>query len=305
MNAIDKSFGSVTALSAAHLEIMPAEVMALVGQNGAGKSTMIKILNGAFRLDRGSIQFDGKPWAAGSPQQAQRAGVSTIFQEINLIAYRTVAENIYLGRELKRFAGLLDWEKMNQGARALLARFSIELDVTKPLGDFSTTIQQMVAIARAVSFDAKLVIMDEPTSSLDEAEVAVLLNTVRQLKSEGVAVVFVSHKLDELYAVCDRVTVMRDGRTVAVSKMAAGCQMQALMSAKARSLGLQACLDQGAPKRPAPSLPLIQSQKGRFDLMERPRISKALQTPLQQDWATVRRTARFRASFRTCRLLTI
>ena len=102
MSAIDKSFGSVSALSAAYLEIMPAEVMALVGQNGAGKSTMIKILNGAFRLDRGSIQFDGKPWAAGSPQQAQRAGVSTIFQEINLIAYRTVAENIYLGRELQR-----------------------------------------------------------------------------------------------------------------------------------------------------------------------------------------------------------
>lgn len=236
MNAIDKSFGSVTALSAAHLEIMPAEVMALVGQNGAGKSTMIKILNGAFRLDRGSIQFDGKPWAAGSPQQAQRAGVSTIFQEINLIAYRTVAENIYLGRELKRFAGLLDWEKMNQGARALLARFSIELDVTKPLGDFSTAIQQMVAIARAVSFDAKLVIMDEPTSSLDEAEVAVLLNTVRQLKSEGVAVVFVSHKLDELYAVCDRVTVMRDGRTVAVSKMADMSKLQLVAAMLGRDL---------------------------------------------------------------------
>ena len=236
MRAIDKSFGNVAALVAADLVVMPAEVMALVGQNGAGKSTMIKVLNGAFQRDGGSIEFDGKPWTAGSPQQAQRAGVSTIFQEINLIGYRSVAENIYLGREIKRFAGLLDWKKMNEGARVLLARFNVDVDVTEPLERFSTAVQQMVAIARAVSFDAKLVIMDEPTSSLDEAEVAVLLKTIRQLKAEGVAVIFVTHKLDELYQVCDRVTIMRDGRTVNVANMADISKLQLVASMLGRDL---------------------------------------------------------------------
>ena len=236
MRAINKSFGNVPALVSADLIVMPAEVMALVGQNGAGKSTMIKVLNGAFQRDGGTIEFDGKPWAAGSPQQAQRTGVSTIFQEINLIGYRSVAENIYLGRELKRFAGLLDWKKMNAGARKLLARFNIDVDVTLPLENFSTAIQQMVAIARAVSFEAKLVIMDEPTSSLDEAEVGVLLKTIRQLKAEGVAVVFVTHKLDELYEVCDRVTIMRDGQTVAVADMAKISKLQLVASMLGRDL---------------------------------------------------------------------
>jgi galactofuranose transport system ATP-binding protein len=220
MSAITKSFGGVKVLHEASLEIAPAEVMALVGQNGAGKSTMIKILNGAHSHDGGTISFGGEPWQATSPQQAQRLGVSTIFQELNLIGYRSVAENIYLGREPKRGGLFIDWKAMNAGARELLARFEVDIDVTQPLGGFSTAIQQMVAIARAVSFKARLVIMDEPTSSLDEAEVAVLLRTIRQIKADGVSVLFVTHKLDELYAVCDRVTIMRDGRTVAVSAMA-------------------------------------------------------------------------------------
>ena len=236
MRDVDKVFGNAAALTAASLEVMPAEVMAVVGQNGAGKSTMIKILNGAYRRDAGTIEFDGKAWSAGSPQQAQRAGISTIFQEINLIAYRTVTENIFLGREIKRFGGLLDWKAMNAGARSILKRFNVDIDVTLPLGDFSTAIQQMVAIARAVSFEAKLVIMDEPTSSLDEAEVAVLLKTIHQLKAEGVAVIFVSHKLDELYEACDRVTVMRDGRTVAVAKMAEISKLQLVAAMLGRDL---------------------------------------------------------------------
>ena len=152
----------------------------------------------------------------GSPQAAQRSGVSTIFQELNLIPFRSVTENICLGREITRFGGLLNWRAMNAGARAVLQRFEVVIDVSRPLGQFSTAIQQMVAIARAVSFEARLVIMDEPTSSLDEAEVAVLLRTVRRLKSEGVSVLFVTHKLDELAQICDRVTVMRDGKTLAV-----------------------------------------------------------------------------------------
>jgi ribose transport system ATP-binding protein len=236
MRAISKSFGGVPALREASLEVMPAEVMALVGQNGAGKSTMIKILNGAYQKDSGDIEFDGKPWAAGSPQQAQRLGVSTIFQEINLIHYRSVSENIFLGREVRRFGPLLDWKKMNDGSRSLLKRFEVDIDVTRPLGEFSTAIQQMVAIARAVSFDAKLVIMDEPTSSLDEAEVSVLMRTVRQLKAEGVAVIFVTHKLDELYQICDRVTIMRDGRTVAMQPMQSISKLQLVASMLGREL---------------------------------------------------------------------
>jgi galactofuranose transport system ATP-binding protein len=236
MQAISKSFGGVPALIGASLEVMPAEIMALVGQNGAGKSTMIKILNGAYTRDSGTITFSGTPWTAGSPQQAQRAGISTIFQEINLIGYRSVAENIFLGREPKRALGLLDWARMNAESEALLARFDVRVDVREPLERFSTAIQQMVAIARAVSFNAKLVIMDEPTSSLDEAEVAVLLRTIRQLKAEGVAVIFVSHKLDELYEVCDRVTIMRDGRTVAVSPMADISKLQLVAAMLGRDL---------------------------------------------------------------------
>jgi galactofuranose transport system ATP-binding protein len=236
MQAISKSFGGVPALAEASLVVQPAEIMALVGQNGAGKSTLIKILNGAYARDAGSITFNGTPWIAGSPQQAQRAGISTIFQEINLIGYRSVAENIFLGREPRRRFGLLNWAKMNADAAALLARFDVSVDVREPLENFSTAIQQMVAIARAVSFDAKLVIMDEPTSSLDEAEVAVLLRTILQLKAEGVAVIFVSHKLDELYKVCDRVTIMRDGRTVSVTNMADISKLQLVANMLGREL---------------------------------------------------------------------
>jgi ribose transport system ATP-binding protein len=236
MQAISKAFGGVPALREASLDVMPAEVMALVGQNGAGKSTMIKILNGAYEKDSGSIFFDSNPWNARSPQQAQRLGVSTIFQEINLVPFRSVAENIFLGREPRRFAGLLDWRAMNGGAAKLLQRFDINIDVTEPLGRYSTAIQQMVAIARALSFDAKLVIMDEPTSSLAEVEVEVLLRTVRQLKAEGVSVLYVSHKLDELYEICDRVTVMRDGRTVAVAAMKDMSKLQLVASMLGREL---------------------------------------------------------------------
>jgi len=219
MRDIEKRFQGVHALSSATLAVAAGEIMALVGQNGAGKSTLIKVLTGANRRDAGSILFDGQPIDFTSPQEAQRGGISTIYQEINLVPFRSVAENIFLGREHRRY-GLLDWRAMNEQAAELLRRFAVEIDVRQPLMNFSTAIQQMVAIARAVSFKSRLVIMDEPTSSLDEREVAVLFDVMRQLRAEGVAVIFVSHRLDELYQVCDRVTVMRDGRTVSASRMA-------------------------------------------------------------------------------------
>jgi ribose transport system ATP-binding protein len=213
MRGIDKRFAGIPALAGASLEVSRGEVHALIGQNGAGKSTLIKVLTGYYRRDGGDIVFEGAPVDFASPEAAQSAGISTIYQEINLVPYRSVTENICLGREIRRF-GLLDWRAMHREAEALLARFKMDVDVRRPLMSYSTATQQMVAIARAIGFDARLVIMDEPTSSLDDQEVATLFEVIRQLKREQVSVIFVSHKLDELYAVCDRVTVMRDGRTV-------------------------------------------------------------------------------------------
>ena len=235
MRAIRKAFGGIPALSAASLEVAPGEVHALIGQNGAGKSTMIKILTGYVSRDEGDIAFDGAAFEARSPQDAQHKGISTIYQEINLVPYRSVTENICLGRESRRF-GLLDWKAMHEQARALLARFKMDIDVRKPLLRFNTATQQMVAIARAIGFKAKLVIMDEPTSSLDDREVAVLFDVIRGLKAEGVSVIFVSHKLDELYAVCDRVTIMRDGRTVKTAQMASVGKLDLVASMLGRDI---------------------------------------------------------------------
>ena len=235
MRGIDKSFSGVQALRDASLDVAPGEVHGLVGQNGAGKSTMIKILTGAQLRDAGEIVFAGRPIAFTSPHDAQRGGISTIYQEINLVPYRSVAENIFLAREPRRF-GFIDWPRMNRDAHALLQRFRIDIDVRQPLMRFTIAIQQMVAIARAVSFDARLVIMDEPTSSLDESEVAVLFDVIRQLRAEGVSVVFVTHRLDELYVVCDRVTIMRDGRTVATSAMQDMSKLQLVATMLGRSL---------------------------------------------------------------------
>ncbi len=213
MAEIRKVFPGVVALDGAHLRVQRGEVHAVVGQNGAGKSTMMKILNGAYRRDGGSITFDGRPVDFHTPQQAQTGGVSTIFQEINLVPYRSIAENIFMGREPRRF-GLIDWRRMNRDAAAVVERLGLAVDVRRPVLELNVALQQMVAIARAVSFESKLVIMDEPTSSLDDREVATLFGVIRSLKAGNVSVIFISHRLDELWQVCDNVTIMRDGRTV-------------------------------------------------------------------------------------------
>ncbi|MDQ3512989.1 MAG: ATP-binding cassette domain-containing protein, partial [Chloroflexota bacterium] len=198
MTGITKAFGGVPALVDASLTVRRAEVHALVGQNGAGKSTLIKILTGAQRRDGGSITFDGRPIAFRSPQEAQRNGISTIYQEINLVPYRSVTENIVMGREPRRF-GLIDWGSAHRQARALLARLGVDTDVRQPLMNLNVAMQQMVAIARALSHDVSLVVMDEPTSSLDDREVETLFETIRGLRASGVGVIFISHRLDELY----------------------------------------------------------------------------------------------------------
>jgi monosaccharide-transporting ATPase len=213
MEHITKRFPGSVALSDASMHVARGEVHALIGENGAGKSTLIKVLTGVYHSDEGSILFDGQARAFSSPQQAQREGISTIYQEVNLVPFRSVTENIFLGREIFRW-GLLDWRKMNAEATTLLKRLHISLDVTKALNTYNVATQQMVAIARAISFKSKLVIMDEPTSSLSDDEVATLFTVIRQLKEEGVATIFVSHRLDELYAICDSITILRDGSTV-------------------------------------------------------------------------------------------
>ncbi len=236
MEHVTKAFPGVVALADAKLQVGRGEVHALVGQNGAGKSTLMKILNGAYRRDGGTVVFDGQVVDFRSPQQAQANGVSTIFQEINLVPYRSVAENIFMGREPRRL-GLIDWRRMNRAARELMARLNVNVDPTRPLMDLNVALQQMVAIARAVSFESKLVIMDEPTSSLDEREVVTLFDVIRGLKANEVSVIFISHRLDELWEVCDRVTIMRDGRTVDERPMTGISKLELVAAMLGKELG--------------------------------------------------------------------
>ncbi len=220
MTAIDKAFAGVSALRGARLEVAPGEVHGLIGQNGAGKSSLIKILTGVYRRDAGEIRFAGAPSEIKGPREAQASGIATIYQEINLVPLRSVTENVILGAEPRRLGLFIDWREAHRRTREILARFKIDIDVTARLGSYSTAIQQLVAIARAVSLDTKLLIMDEPTSSLDEREVNVLFDVVKDLRQSGVSVLYVSHFLDELFRICDRVTVMRDGATVTTKTIA-------------------------------------------------------------------------------------
>ncbi|EPE94696.1 sugar ABC transporter ATP-binding protein [Rhizobium grahamii] len=249
MQGISKSFSGVAALRSSSLEIAEGEIMALVGQNGAGKSTLIKILTGAYHRDEGSIRFNGRDIAFASPAESQAAGIATIYQEINLAPQRSVAENIYLSREPRRY-GFLDRRSMREGAQRVLKAFKLDIDVERPVASFSAATRQMVSIARAVTQNATLLIMDEPTSSLDEREVAVLFDTIRTLQGNGVAVCFIGHRLDELYAICDRVTIMRDGQTVAVSTMEDMPKVELVRHMLGRELAAFAAISRDGPEGP-------------------------------------------------------
>ncbi|GAB4081854.1 sugar ABC transporter ATP-binding protein [Modestobacter muralis] len=219
VSGVTKSFAGVHALRGVDFTLEPGSVHALVGENGAGKSTFIKVLTGVHAADAGEVRFLGDPVAFSRPADAQDAGISTIYQEINLVPLLTVAQNIYLGREPRRF-GLVDTRALNRQAAELVQRLGIEVDVRAELGSLGLGVQQMVALARAVSIDARVVIMDEPTSSLEVREVETLFGVARTLAASGVGLVFVSHRLDELWALCDTVTVLRDGRAVHTGPMA-------------------------------------------------------------------------------------
>ncbi|HWW72814.1 MAG TPA: sugar ABC transporter ATP-binding protein [Duganella sp.] len=210
LRGISKAFPGVQALSGVALNLYPGEVHTLMGQNGAGKSTLIKVLTGVYAPDHGEILLDGRAIHPSSTLDAQNLGISTVYQEVNLCPNLSVAENIFIGRYPRKFGGI-DWRGMQRQAAELLERMQIRIDVTMPLAHYPLAIQQMVAISRAMLVSAKVLILDEPTSSLDEKEVDLLFSVLRGLRAQGMSILFVTHFLDQTYAISDRITVMRNG----------------------------------------------------------------------------------------------
>ncbi|WP_055587125.1 sugar ABC transporter ATP-binding protein [Peterkaempfera griseoplana] len=223
---VGKRFPGVVALDDVSLTLRQGEIHALVGENGAGKSTLIKVLTGVHRPDSGELRLHGQPVSFARPYEAQQAGVSTIYQEVNLVPLMSVARNIFLGREPKNRLRLIDFPRMHREAAELLAGFGVTADVRRPLGSLGVGTQQMVALARAVSVQARVVVMDEPTSALEPREVETLFRVIGELHSRQIAVLYVSHRMDELYRICDRLTVLRDGRLVHTGDLADLDRMQ-------------------------------------------------------------------------------
>jgi len=213
LRAIRKRFPGVLALDDVDFTLRAGEIHALMGENGAGKSTLIKVLTGVYERDAGAIELQGQPIQPRSPADAQALGISTVYQEVNLIPDLSIAENLFLGRQPRRL-GFIRWREMRREARRALQRLDLSLDVSRPLNTFSIAIQQMVAIARALDVSARVLILDEPTSSLDRGEVGQLFEVMRRLKSEGLGLIFITHFLDQVYTVADRITVLRNGRRV-------------------------------------------------------------------------------------------
>ncbi len=213
MRGIHKRFPGVYALKDVHLELEPGEVHAILGENGAGKSTLIKVLGGIYSIDQGEIYIDGERVFINNVHDAQANGISMIHQELVLVPYMTVAENIFLGREPLK-GGFVDYGKMEQEAQELLDAYEMHINACVQVRSLTIAQQQMVEIVKAISFHSRILVMDEPTSSLSDKEVAFLFDTIRTLKSSGVGIIYISHKMSELQQICDRVTVMRDGEYI-------------------------------------------------------------------------------------------
>ncbi|MFQ5811175.1 MAG: sugar ABC transporter ATP-binding protein [Armatimonadota bacterium] len=214
MRSITKDYPGVRALDDVSFDLRPGEVHALVGENGAGKSTLMKVLAGAVSRDAGEILVAGEPVEIDSPHDAMAAGISVIYQEFNLVPYLSVAENIYLGREPKLPLGFVDWRTMRAGAAEALARIGANISPRAVVSDLSVAEQQMVEIARSLSVDARLIVMDEPSATLTEHELDSLFAQIKSLKAHNVAIVYISHRLEEIFQIADRVTVLRDGRWI-------------------------------------------------------------------------------------------
>lgn len=216
MRGISMTFPGVKALDNVDLTLRKGEIMALMGENGAGKSTLIKCLTGINAFEAGEIHVEGidGPVVNHSTLDAQKKGISTVYQEVNLCPNLSVAENLYIGREPRTKLGTIDWKEMTARSSKIMKELELDVDVTRTLEDYSLALQQMIAIARAVDMECKVLILDEPTSSLDDNEVAKLFKLMRQLKDKGVSIVFVTHFLEQVYEVCDRITVLRNGTLV-------------------------------------------------------------------------------------------
>ena len=213
LRGINKAFPGVKALTDVDLTIRKGEVHALVGENGAGKSTLMKIISGAYKKDSGTVWFDGKEVENTTPKQSEQMGISIIYQELNLIERVSVAENVFIGRYPLR-GGLVQWGKMVKDAQALFDEYELKIDAKRLVRSLTMAQKQMVEIIKAVSINAKVIIMDEPTSSLSGKETESLFRIIEKLKANGVAVVFITHRLDEIFAICDRMTVLRDGHYI-------------------------------------------------------------------------------------------
>jgi len=214
MESIIKRFPGVLALDNVQFELYKGEVHVLLGENGAGKSTLMKILSGAYVKDEGKIFVDDKQIEIESPAHAQELGIGIIYQEFNLNPHLTVAENIFLGREPTIIPGIIDWKKMFREAQQILDSLNVDISAKQIVESLGVAMQQMVEVAKALSLDARILIMDEPTASLSNNEIEALFKTIEQLKSEGVAIIYISHRLDEIFRIGDRVTVLRDGKYI-------------------------------------------------------------------------------------------
>ena len=219
MRNIDKVFPGVRALSNVDFTLHAGEIHSLMGENGAGKSTLVKVLTGVYPKDGGTIHLNGREISPKTPKEAQEEGISTVYQEVNLCPNLSVAENIFIGREPRRF-GFIDWKEVNRRSVELLQKLDVDIDVNKTLDNYPVAIQQMVAIARAVDVDAKILILDEPTSSLNEGETARLFKIVRQLQKQGMGIIFISHFLEQIYELCDHITILRNGELVGSYELA-------------------------------------------------------------------------------------
>jgi inositol transport system ATP-binding protein len=213
VTGISKSFPGVRALDHVSLEIAPGEIHGLLGENGAGKSTLIKILSGAYQPNEGTLVFDGQPIRIDNPHHAQQLGIVTIYQEFNLVPHLTIAENVFIGRE-PGGGGFVNWGEMQRQTKIYTDRIGIDLDPMRRVRNLSVAEQQMVEIARALSMKSRLIIMDEPTSALSETEVEKLFTIAHDLRAQGLSIIFVTHRLEEVMHICDRITVLRDGRNV-------------------------------------------------------------------------------------------
>ncbi|KAB1520243.1 ribose ABC transporter ATP-binding protein RbsA [Photobacterium damselae] len=220
LEGIEKAFPGVKALDNACLNVYPGKVMALMGENGAGKSTLMKVLTGIYSKDAGEVRYQGAPVHFHGPRHSQEAGISIIHQELNLIPELTIAENIFLGREKTNVFGGIKWAEMYREADALLKRLNVKHSSRQLLGELSLGEQQMVEIAKALSFKSQVIIMDEPTDALTDTETESLFNVINELRSEGCGIVYISHRLKEIFEICDDITVLRDGKFIGECRVA-------------------------------------------------------------------------------------